>query len=128
MLLAQQIAGVYLANRSGGRLPRWLTEGAARATAAKLAPRDPRVKTWNEALPPAVARLSAPDDFMKGKLPPEVEAVLAYGFAKALLRKPGRFLQVVESLAAGASMDEALQRAYRATSEQLATAWYHRVR
>lgn len=128
VLLAQQIAGVYVADRGRGRLPRWLIEGAARAAAAQLDGRDPRVKAWDADLPTAVGRLKRPDDFMTGKLSLEDEGVLAYGFASRLLSKPGRFQQLLDRVAAGGSLDDALTQTYGGNSTRLAAAWIRSLR
>jgi hypothetical protein len=122
-LFAQQIAALSLAERGRGRLPAWLVEGAARATAAKLAPRDPRIAMWQERLPLAVAELKQPDDFLRGKLSPEATAVLAYGFVGPLMRNERNFDRLVELIAAGDTVDVALKTVYRHNAAELARLW-----
>ncbi|MEX2171115.1 MAG: c-type cytochrome domain-containing protein [Pirellulales bacterium] len=122
-LFAQQIAAISLAERGQGRLPDWLVEGAARTVVAKLAPRDPRVVEWQELLPLAAAELKQPDDFMRGKLAPETTAVLSYGFLGPLMRNSRSFDQLLERIAAGDTVDEALKAAYRHDGAELAKVW-----
>lgn len=122
-LFAHQIAAIRFAELGRGRLPTWLVEGAARSTAAKLAPRDPRVTSWQEQLPEAAAKLKKPDDFMRGRLAPEATGVLSYGFVSPLMRNSRNFDRLIDRLIAGDETDEALKVAYRYDGETLAKMW-----
>ena len=121
--LAEQIAKVYLAERTQGRLPPWLLDGAGRVAAARAAPKDELVLAWREGLPSAIASLQAPDDFLKSKLPPRDAGILRYGFAEGLIRKPGKLHSVIADVAAGKELDAAFQRVFNYTPEQLAPLW-----
>ena len=101
----------------------WLVEGAARAVVAKLAPRDPRVVIWQEQLPTIAATLKQPDDFMRGRVAPEPTGILSYGFVTPLMRNSRSFDKLVDSIAAGDSVDEALKSAYRYDGAELAKMW-----
>jgi hypothetical protein len=90
---------------------------------AKLAPRDPRVAEWQEQLPAAVEKLKQPDDFMRGKLQPEAAGVLSFGFVRPLMRNSRNFDQLIERVAAGASVDEALRQTYGHNGAELAKRW-----
>lgn len=122
-LFSQQIAAIAFAERGQGRLPSWLVEGSARAIVARLAPRDPRVTVWQEQLPLAAAELKRPDDFMRGKLSPEMTGVLSYGFIGPLMRNTRSFDRLLERIAAGDTVDEAFKQAYRYDGAELAKMW-----
>jgi len=118
-LAAQQIAGAYVA--SLGTSPRWFSEGSARALAARLHPKDPRVAAWNERLASlAGGRISAADFLTAGKLPPEDADVLAYGFVKNLAKNWSRYAKLLAELRQSASLDAALATVYRKTPQELA--------
>jgi hypothetical protein len=84
-MLAHQILSMYLAGRGEGAAPRWLAEGAGRALAAQLEPRDPLVQQWDDALPTVFSRMRKADDFLMGKLAPQDADLASYSFAQFLL-------------------------------------------
>ena len=127
VLLGQQIAGVYVASQGGGQLPRWFVEGAARAAAAKLDSGDPRVKAWEKQIPSAIGRLQKPGDFMQGKLSLELEATLAYGFVRNLLKKPARLQKLLGEVDRGAEFDATFRRIYRTSPTEMAAIWLDRM-
>ncbi len=85
-LVAQQIAGVYVA--SLGNVPRWFSEGSARAIAARIDPKDPRVQQWDDRVAEVLATTDKPEGFLTEKLPPEDGDVLSYSFVSKLLMSP----------------------------------------
>ena len=123
-LLAQQIAGVYLA--SCGRSPHWFRTGAARAVAVQLTPRSSQARDWNRDLNAAFRRLSAPDDFLTGRSTAEDVDSLAYGFGKFLLSDARRFRQLMGLLEEGATFAAAFQRAFGAGPDKVAVVWARR--
>lgn len=122
-VLAHQILSIYIAGRGEGAAPRWLAEGAGRALAAKLDPRDPLVQQWDDALPTVFSRMRKADDFLMGKLAPQDADLASYSFAQFLLTSKPRFGKLLKTLDAGTPFDAALQQAYGAPSPQLALAW-----
>jgi mono/diheme cytochrome c family protein len=121
LLVTQQIAGAYLASQ--GHLPRWFVEGSARALAARLEPKDPQVKRWDDQVAPALAECKRPDDFVTGALPQEESDALGYGFVKALIKKPGPYQATLASIRGGAPFDQAFLQHFHGTPSQLAAAW-----
>jgi hypothetical protein len=122
-VLAHQILSIYLAGRGEGTAPRWLAEGAGRALAAKLDPRDPIVQQWDDALPTVFSRMNKADDFLMGKLSPQDADLASYSFAQFLLTSRSRFGKLLKALDAGAPFGAALQQAYGAPAPQLALGW-----
>ncbi len=122
-LLGQVAAGAYVA--SLGDVPRWFAEGMARAAAARLAPRDPRVLAWDAQTSGILATLAQPDGFLTGTLSAEDADLCAYRFVNFLLaRDARRATYLLRSLAEGAKFDEAFSRIYGATPNQMAVLWY----
>jgi hypothetical protein len=120
-LVAQQIAGVYVASQAS--VPRWFAEGSARAMAARVDPKDPRVKSWDSKISEALSLGGKPDAFLSGGLPPEEADILAYSFAKMLISKTGAYQQLLAALRAGSPFDQAFAQVYGYTPNQLTTAW-----
>ena len=121
-LIAGQLASVHIASRGSG-VPRWFAEGAGRAVAAKLDPKDGRVKYWDELVPQAAAQLRSPDDFITGKLSPDDSDVLSYSFVSHLMSNKTRFGSLMEALGQGAALDAAVARIYRTSPAQLIAGW-----
>ncbi len=123
-LVAQQIAGAYVA--SLGKVPRWFAEGAARAVAAKLDPRDERVKLWNTEVARLGQSLAKPDAFLDGELPPEESDVLSYGFVTFLMNSTSRFAALLTALGEGSAFEQAFEASYRAAPAEVAADWNKR--
>jgi hypothetical protein len=123
-LLAQQLAAVYVASQ--GNVPRWFAEGAGRAIAAAIDPRDKRAKAWDGMIGSILAGAPAPDAFTGTALPPEEADILAYGFVRDLRPTSANFRKLLESLRGGAPFDRAFAQVYRATPQQAAQAWGRR--
>lgn len=123
-LVAQQIAGAYVA--SLGKVPRWFSEGTARAVAARLDPRDQRVKQWDAAVTRLLQSLEMPEAFLEGKLAPEEADALSYGFVKQLMASASRFNRLLQSLTAGQAFDAAFGEAMKASPSELAGEWVRR--
>ena len=120
-LLAEQIAGIYIASR--GESPAWFQQGVARATAARIAPQEAQVVDWNQRLADALPRLQSADDFLTGKATAEDAEVLAYSYAKFLMNDARRFQKLVTGLGAGEEFGQAFADSYGARPEQVAIAW-----
>lgn len=120
-LVGQQLAGAYIA--SLGKVPRWFADGAARAAAAKLNSADPRVVSWNEQVPAALAAMASADDAINGKLPPEFNDVANYSFVQYLMNDGKRFPKLLDQLRQGTAFDKAFADAFGGSPAQLADAW-----
>ncbi len=120
-LIGQQVAGVYIA--SLGDSPQWFREGVARAAAARLAPDDPRVRAWNEAIPSVLGSMNQPADFLSGKLPPEPTSIASYSFAKFLMGDAKKFDALLTRLRGGANFPQAFTQVYGGAPEMLTAAW-----
>jgi hypothetical protein len=123
-LVAQQLTGAYVAGL--GKVPRWFSEGTARAVAARSDPRDERVKQWDTMVTRLLQTLEKPEVFLEGKLPPEEADVLSYGFVKSLLASAPRFNGLLEALAQGAAFDTAFEQSFRAKPVDAAAEWIAR--
>lgn len=120
-ILGQQIAGTYIA--SLGKLPRWFSEGTSRVIAARLAPKDARVREWDERLPEALVLLTKPEDLLAGKLPPEEAEVVYYSFVRFLMKRGPNFDGLLASLRKGAPFDQAFVKAFGAPPVAAVPAW-----
>lgn len=125
-LLAQQIAGLYVASR--GRMPVWFAEGSARAAAARMEPKDARVRAWESRVPDALQESPRADSFITGGMAPEEAAVLSYSLVKYLMSSSSRYLGLLSSVQAGTPFDQAFLKAYGAAPTQVASMWAARVR
>src|SRR5207248_1370468 len=103
--------------------PRWFPEGAARVAAARLSPTDSRVADWDQQLPEILAGCEKPDDFLKGKLPPESSDICSYSFVRYLMSDAKRFNGLLDSLRKGDDFKKSFAAAYGGEPEQLSLAW-----
>lgn len=120
-LLAEQIAGAYIETQ--GKFPRWFTQGSAWAVAARMSPKDARIVRWNDMVAPAAARMTAPDDFLTGKVSPDAAAVLNYSFCSSMMANKAAYNRLIELVHGGTSFDNALQQTFRADAKTLAGRW-----
>ncbi|MCH8859162.1 MAG: hypothetical protein IID54_06220, partial [Proteobacteria bacterium] len=121
-LLAQQLAGTYVASQ-GTDVPRWFAEGSARVVAAKLDPRDGRIRQWNKRLAGVLADSPKPGAFLSGGLPPEEADIVSYGFVKAMKPSSRKYQKLLDSLREGKSFEQAFMEVYRRRPIDLARAW-----
>ncbi|MCG8583209.1 MAG: hypothetical protein MI757_00665, partial [Pirellulales bacterium] len=123
LTVANHLGSVYLGNLTAGKGPRWLTEGLARAVAAKIAPRDDRVKEWQTQLSDLKRSAESADDFLTPTLPPSDADVLAYGFATSLLGDSARLNRFLAELRKGASIDAGFEKAFGTKVKDRAESW-----
>jgi len=123
-LVGQQLAGVYVSTLN--LPPRWFAEGAARYAASKIAPEDPRVKTWDEQLKEVKGSIAKPSEFLDGKMPAEAADIMAYGVVKFLFTDSARFKKLLSALRNKADFEEAFAGAYGGTPEQIVGVWMKR--
>jgi mono/diheme cytochrome c family protein len=122
-LIAQQLAAVHAASLGRG-VPRWFAEGTGRVVASRLATAsDQRVAQWDNALPQVLAGMSAPDDFLSGKMPPEEADIAAYSFVKYLMADPRKYNLLIEKLRGGGEFAASFRDVWNGAPEQLAGAW-----
>lgn len=120
-LIAQQLAGVYVASHGG--TPRWFAEGAARVVASRVAGDDPRVKAWDDAMPSAFAQMRAADDFLTGKLSEEDAMLASYSFVRYLMKDSRKFRKLLDQLAKGGEFDKEFAAVYGGPPAAVAQAW-----
>ncbi|ADB19047.1 hypothetical protein Psta_4401 [Pirellula staleyi DSM 6068] len=122
VLIGQQLAGTYIASLGKGT-PRWFAEGSARVAASRLDGADGRVQKWDDAVLPVVSTMSAPDDFLTGKLPPEETDICAYSFVKFLMADAKRYDKLLADLRKGGNFDQSFSATYGGSPNQVAQAW-----
>ena len=123
-LLAQQVAGIYVASLNSP--PKWFSEGAARAAAAHIAPEDSRVTAWDDQIGEAVASQSKADDFLNGKLPQELSDAASYSFVKMLMGNKAGFQKLLGDLKKGDKFELAFSKVYGMSPSQAADYWVKR--
>jgi mono/diheme cytochrome c family protein len=125
LTLAEIFAGSYIENQ--GKMPRWFSEGAARAIAARLVNRDPVAKHWDDELKEAIATGKGADDFLKsGDVLSEQSGALSYGFMKELVGRPTKLVAMLNDLHKGTSFETAFRQHFGGEPATLAAAWIQR--
>lgn len=124
-LVAQQIAGAYVANL--GKIPRWFSEGTARAVAAKVEPKDPRVKLWDDQVGRIAYTQEKPDAFLTGDLAPEDCDILSYSYVKFLMTSAPRYSALIAALQQGTAFEAAFAKSFGASPGEATSAWASRV-
>jgi hypothetical protein len=122
VMAAQQFAGVYIASL-GKSVPRWFAEGSARAATSRMAPKDPRVIAWDDELTGIFGAQGKPDDFLTGKLRPELADLAAYSFVKFLMRNARSYNALLDALRAGQEFERAFSSNYNGSPAQVAERW-----
>jgi hypothetical protein len=120
-LVAQQLAGAYIASLNNP--PRWFSEGSARVAASRLAARDPRVASWKDGLPAALAKMQKPDDFLTGKLPAEDADIAAFSFVSGLMKNAKGYNALLNELRDGKEFPQAFTAVYGAGPPKAAEVW-----
>jgi hypothetical protein len=120
-LVGQQVGGIYIA--SLGRPPQWFGEGVGAVIGLQMDYKDPRLKSWQEAIPRVLASSAKPDGFLTRSLAEEENEVLSMGFAKTLMSTSGKFNSLLNGLRQGDDFENAFRRAYGATPAQAAMIW-----
>jgi len=121
-LIAQQLGAVYAASL-GKDVPHWFAEGCGRVVAARMAPAsDRRVNQWDAELSGAIGSLAKPDDFLAGKLAPEMSDICSFSFVKFLMADR-KFVNLMEALRKGGDFKKVFSETFGGTPEQLATVW-----
>ena len=125
LTLAELFAGAYVENQA--KMPRWFSEGAARAIAARLVTRDATAKHWDEQVKQALANGHTADEFLKaGDVLSADAGALAYGFMKALVKTMPKFTAMLAELHKGTSFDVAFRNHFGGDPAVLAAAWAQR--
>ena len=121
--ITEHMASVYLGNLTAGKGPRWLTTGLARAVAAKLDPREERVKRWQDDLAELKRTTASSDGFLTPTLSPADADLLSYGFAASLLADSTRLNRFLSELRLGKSVDASFSTAFGTTPKARADIW-----
>jgi mono/diheme cytochrome c family protein len=121
-LVTQQIGALYVASLGSG-VPRWFSEGTGRVVASRLAPNDPRVRAWDDDLKRVLPTMTAADDFMTGKLPPEESDIASYSFVKFLMADARKHNLLIDGLRKGGDFSKVFLEVYGAGPAQAAQAW-----
>ena len=103
--------------------PAWYADGIGRVVASRIAPKDPRVTDWNDAVPDVLATLAKPDDFLSGKLPPAAASIAGYSFVKFLMKDSKRTGILLNALRAGEQFDRAFAQTYGGSPAQVTQVW-----
>ncbi|MGH7193986.1 MAG: hypothetical protein ACREJM_10700, partial [Candidatus Saccharimonadales bacterium] len=123
--LAEDFAGAYI--ESQGKMPRWFAEGAARAIASRLAPKDALVKQWDEQVKEAIVAGRTAADFLKaGDVVSGDGAALSYGFMKAASARMPKFLALLRDVRGGTDFNRAFEKHLGGDPTALAAAWLER--
>ncbi len=122
-LIGQQLAAVHVASLGRG-VPTWFAEGTGRVVATRLVEGpDSRIDKWDPAVPQVIGMMTAPDDFLTGKLSDEEAAVAAYSFVKFLIKDARKHQILLDNLAKGGEFGKSFATAFGGTPNQLAVAW-----
>lgn len=121
-LLAEQIGAVHI-GAQGKDVPEWFYVGAGQMAAAALYEDDPRIAGWNDQLSAAVGQMRSPDDFLTGRVPPEVAQVASWSFVDYLARDRRKFGNLMNALREGQPFTPAFVRAYGGPPQQVAVLW-----
>jgi hypothetical protein len=108
-------------------VPAWFAEGSARVAAAQIAPKDARVKAWEEQLSGALGAMTRADDFLTGKLADEQVMLVAHSFVDYLMKDAKRYQKLLASLKAGDEFEPAFAAAYGGPPAQVANQWAAKV-
>jgi mono/diheme cytochrome c family protein len=124
VLIAEQIAGTYLASLPG-RPPKWFSEGGARAIAAQVErDDDARVQSWKQAVIGALTASRKSDDFMTGKIDTDLANGASYSFVTYLMKGDAkRFATLIRALGSGVAFDQAFTQIYGSTPGQMTNNW-----
>jgi mono/diheme cytochrome c family protein len=123
-LITQQVASLYLSERSKGRAPDWFASGAGSIAAVEGAADSPLAESLAEGFESSYRRMKKPDDFMSGAMSPDAATVVSYQFVEALRRNKRGFAKLIESLDEGADFDAAFKKQYQASPQELAQKWW----
>lgn len=122
VLIGQQLAGAYVASLGKGT-PRWFAEGSARVAASRIDGADSRVQKWDDAVLEVISTMTAPDDFLTGKVPPEESDICSYSFVKFLMADAKRYQKLIDDLRGGANFDQAFASTYGGSPSQITQSW-----
>ena len=120
-LISEQLAATYVASLSD--TPQWFADGVGRVVASRIAVKDARVTAWNSELPRILGSLAKPDEFLKGKIPPESAAIAGYSFVKFLMKDSKRTGALLDALRGGEKFATAFSGVYRGSPAQATQIW-----
>lgn len=108
-----------------GDVPRWVSEGIGRMTAAREGGKQGPGLAWDAELPRVLTGIQKPEEFLDGKLPPEQADLIAYGMARFLFDKSNRrgTDKLLRALNEGRPLKEAVAMGFNATPPELVLAY-----
>ena len=115
-VIGHHLAGAYIA--SLGSVPSWFSEGSARVMSGALDSSDPRVAEWDGRLRDVLASMNQPDDFLKGRLPPDETDIASYGFVNYLSKNKRQYDQLLDALRGGQEFDASFAAIYGGPPER----------
>jgi hypothetical protein len=122
-LIAQHLAAVHVASQGTG-VPTWFAEGTGRVVATRLVQGpDARIDQWDAAVPQIIASMTAPDDFLTGKLSDDEAAIASYSFVKFLMADARKYPILLDDLRKGGDFAQVFPAVYGGTPSQLTVAW-----
>lgn len=107
--LAIQLGAIYTASLAGDT-PRWFADGLGHYVAAKILPRDERVKSWDKQAAEVVARLKNPSDMIDGNLTTNDTALASYQLIRNL--KNAQLQKLLNQTRKKASFTDAFQKTF----------------
>lgn len=124
VLIAQQIAGTYIASLAG-RPPRWFSEGASRAVAARVQREDDSlIQGWDSSVVAALNTSRKASDFMGGGIDSDLANSAAYSYVSFLMKADAkRFSTLLRGLDSGVPFNRAFTQVYGMTPVQMADTW-----
>ena len=121
-MILQQLAGTYMASLGKG-VPHWFAEGAGRVVASRLSANDPRVRSWDEAIPAVVGSMPASDSFLGTEMEQEAADIAAYSYVKHLMGDTRRFQILVDNLRKGGEFNQLFMETYGGTPAAVTQGW-----
>jgi hypothetical protein len=85
--------------------------------------KDPRLKSWQDAIPRVLGSGAKGDGFITRSLSEEQNDVLSMGFAKTMMTSSSKFNALLNNLRQGEEFENAFRRAYGTTPAQAAMVW-----
>jgi cytochrome c553 len=120
LLVAEQFCGAHF-DALNKNLPKWFAAGCGRAFAAKVEPRAPLIKYWDEEA--RAAMMNGKPTFVTAKTLDGPTTALAYGLAKNLVNSGPKFKILTDDLKKGTRFDGAFRHAYGVSPQDFATVW-----
>ncbi|MDX1963038.1 MAG: c-type cytochrome domain-containing protein [Pirellulales bacterium] len=124
LLAQEQASGLFIGNLGMGQFPSWFATGAGKVLAAKLEPRDPRIKYFDNNIAAALGGTRNVGQLLSNNVAGEANDILAYGFVKSVfMGKNTNFNNLLAAVRGGANFEAAVRKIYGGTVPQLLSQW-----